>query len=215
VRTIETKGQFARRKNRRPSAVSNWIANGKITPAALIGKGNAAKVWVERAEADLLASLDPSQQFSREFAANTRTSILPLSNAPPTDLDPSSSARVPATYGAVSDREIDMARRCKADANRAEHEAEAARRKLLIDEGRYIVAEDAAREWARALTKLISEIESFMSTTLARQLAERHGLDWKVLTVEMREAFRTFRGGLSDDARARREAIEAEGAASP
>jgi len=61
-----------------------------------------------------------------------------------------------------------MARRAKADADRAEYEAEAARRKLMVDEGRYVVAEDAARAWTRELTKLISDVETFLSTTLAR-----------------------------------------------
>jgi len=48
----------------------------------LIGTGMRARVWVERADADLVASLNPSQQYSREFAANARSSCLPLSTAP-------------------------------------------------------------------------------------------------------------------------------------
>jgi hypothetical protein len=218
VRTVETKGQFARRKNRTPSAVSNWISLGKISPAALVGKGNAARIWVEQAEADLTASLDPSQQFANPHPANMRTTFLPLSTAQPAAIDVERpAAKVPSATsgtGAASELEYDLARRRKADADRAEHEAEGARRKLLVDEGRYVVAEDAAREWTRVLTKLISDIETFLSTTLARHLAEKHGLDWKALTVEIREKFRLFRGGISADARTRRETIEAEGAAS-
>src|SRR5690349_10667216 len=62
VKTVMSKSEFARLKRRGASAVSNWIAAGKISEAALIGKGNSAKIWVEQAEADLAASLDPSQQ---------------------------------------------------------------------------------------------------------------------------------------------------------
>jgi hypothetical protein len=107
----------------------------------------------------------------------------------------------------MTEREADLARRSKADADRAEHDAEAARRKLLVDEGKYVVAEDAARAWGRELAKLMSETETFLFSKLSRQIAEKHGLDWKAVAVEMREAFRQFRAGASEDARARREAL--------
>jgi hypothetical protein len=214
VRTVETKGQFARRKNRRPSSVSNWISQGKITPAALIGKGNAARIWVEQAEADLTASLDPSQQYANPNPANVRTTLWPLSTARPAAFDGESVAKVSSSAAPVGELEYDLARRRKADANRAEHEAEAARRKLALDEGKWIVAEDAAREWRREMTMLISSIETFIFTTLARDTADRNGLDMKAVSVRFREMFRVFRGGVSEDARARREAIEAESAGS-
>jgi hypothetical protein len=210
IRTVEKKGEYARRKHRSPACVSMWIAEGKISPAALIGDGVRARIWVEQADADLVAALEPSQQFSREFAANTRSTLLPLSPAPASDDRDQATANPQATLGGASERERDMARRSKADADRAEHEAEGARRKLLVDEGRYVVAEAAAREWRHELSKLISEIETFLSATLAKKIAEKHGLDRKALTVEMREEFRVFRGGISEDARGRREAIEAE-----
>jgi hypothetical protein len=216
VKTVVTKGEFARRKNRGPSAVSNWISSGKISEAALVGKGNAAKIWLERAEADLAASLDPSQQLMQASPIlPAAAQALPQMADPPAPM-PSLSPGLPpppaAKTGQPSERELDLARRAKADADRAEHDAEAARRKLLVDEGKYVIAEDAARAWGRELAKLMSEIETFMSSTLSRELAERHGLDWKALTVEMREAFRKFRAGVSDDARARREALEPEAA---
>lgn len=191
MKTIVTKQQFAERKNRKPSAISNWIAAGKISRAALVGEGVRARIWVEQAERDLEVNLDPGQQSAQ---------LVPVTASPA--LDPG----YRPTGGADDE---DLKRRRKADADRAEHDAEAARRKLAIDEGRYIVAEDAAREWGRTLAKLMSEIETFLSTTLAREIAEKHGLDWKALTVEMREKFRLFRGNISDAARDDREAIEA------
>jgi len=57
-----TKKQYAAYKQRKPSAVSNWIANGRITQAALIGGGNRAKIWVEQADRDLASRLDVGQQ---------------------------------------------------------------------------------------------------------------------------------------------------------
>lgn len=228
-KTLVTKGDFARRMNRGPSAVSNWISAGKISAAALVGKGNSAKIWLEQAQADLAASLDPSQQVIQpspilsagsSAAPSSDIPLLltagasqePLMNTPPQQQSSIGSRTV------VTEREADLARRAKADADHAEHVAEAARRKLLVDEGRYVLAEEAARVWGRELAKLMSETETFVSSTLARQIAEAHGLDWKAIAVEMRQAFRQFRAGLSDDARARRETppagehAEAEGA---
>src|ERR1035437_9080177 len=75
MRTIETKGQFAKRKHRAPSCISGWIAEGRISSAALIGTGQRAMVWVERAEADLAAALEPSQQQAQVYPANDRSPL--------------------------------------------------------------------------------------------------------------------------------------------
>ncbi|WP_461327695.1 hypothetical protein [Bradyrhizobium huanghuaihaiense] len=65
-----SKGDYARRKHRSPACVSGWIKAGKISAAALVGDGQAAKIWVEQADADLAASLHPSQQWAQEHPAN-------------------------------------------------------------------------------------------------------------------------------------------------
>lgn len=196
MKTIVTKQEFAQRKGRAPSAISNWIAAGKISKAALVGDGVRARIWVEQAEADLAVSLDPAQQAAQDVPATLPTTP----TAPEASLQP----RLTSTD------DEDLRRRRKADADRAEHEAEQARRRLAIDEGRYILADEAARTWGRELARLMSDIETFLFSTLARKIADRHGIDWKELAVQMRESFREFRAGVSDDARKRREAIETE-----
>jgi hypothetical protein len=208
VKTVVSKGEFARLKQRGPSAVSNWIAQGKISAAALIGKGNAAKIWVEQADADLAASLDPSQQVIQAAP------ILPSARPAPPDLPLASDDAAPIApttarqpQPAQTDREADLARRTKADADRAELDLEMARRKMAVDEGRYVEASDAARSYGRELAKLLSETETFLFSTLAREIANAHGIDWKTLAVAMRDSYRKFRGTVSDDARARREAL--------
>ncbi len=216
MNTIVSKGDYARRKHRSPACITKWIKGGKISPAAMIGSGNAAKIWVERADADLAESLDPSQQLTQRApvlpAGELAASCLlgPMNETPPPrDSDTAAGADLHNRKTILSEREQDLARRAKADADRSEYDAEQARRKLALDEGKYILAADVARTWARELAKLMSEIETFMGATLARELAARHGLEWKPLTVEMREAFRRFRGGISEQARDRRATIEA------
>jgi hypothetical protein len=192
VKTIETKQEFAARKNRKPSAISNWIAAGKISRTALVGEGVRARIWVEQAERDLMVSLDPGQQSAQP---------VPVTASLPSDT---------IFRPAPAAEDEDLKRRRKADADRAEHEAESAKRKLLVDSGRYVVAADAAAAWGRESAKMVSDVETFMSTTLAREIAENHGLDWRAVSVEMRESFRKHRATAAENAALRREAIEQE-----
>jgi len=179
MKTVVTKGEFARLKGRSPAAVSNWIKDGRLTAAALIGTGNRARIWVEQADADLARSLDPVQQDRL--------------------------AQPVATTAAAAERDEsdDIARRRKADADRAESEAELARRKLALDEGRWIDAAEARRAWGRELSTIVTETETFMTNTLAHRLADAHGLDWKEVSSEIRRAWRAFRTGTADEAAAR------------
>ncbi|WP_375782894.1 hypothetical protein ACE10Z_23560 [Bradyrhizobium sp. Pha-3] len=211
MKTVVSKGEFAKRKGRGPSAVSNWIRDGKISAAALIGSGNAAKIWLERAEADLAGSLDPSQQVNQATPILAGTAAGALADLPLVNGDAQSAPVPPPSFRPVvqTDRELDLARRTKADADSAELDLEIKRRKMAVDEGRYVEAAEATRSFGRELAKLSSEIETWLFSTLAREIANAYGLDWKALAVAMRESYRKFRAGISDDARDRREAIEA------
>lgn len=205
MKTVVTKGEYARLKGRQPSAVSNWIADGRISAAALIGEGNRARIWVEQADADLARNLDPAQQAAQAVPIAPR-----LADAPQPAPEQSNvfelrpSAR--AVQAAMDDE--DVRRRRRADADKAEHDAEAARRRNAVDEGRWMDTAAAQREWARELARIISDIETFLASTLARDLAEKHGLDWKELSVELRRAFRSHRSVAADGAGREREEAE-------
>lgn len=210
MKTVVTKGDFARLKSRSPACISKWILEKKISPEALIGEGRLARIWLERAEADLTRTLDPAQQAAQESPI-----LGPVPGIVPTPGDVRAAVQAPAlprltpVAGSTTDDE-DLRRRRRADADKAEHDAEAARRKLAVDEGRWVDAGEAARLWGRELAKLTADTETFLFTTLAREIAQRHGLDWKALAVEIRELFHKHRSTASEDARMRREAIERE-----
>jgi hypothetical protein len=191
-RTILTKKEFAERVKRTPQCVSGWIAAGKITADALVGDGRSARIWLEKAMADLAENLDQSQQYSQSAPIIA------------------SSYPGPATIAAetLSEREKDLARRAKADADKAEHDAEAARRRLALDEGRYVVAEEAAASFRREMARSISETELFINN-LARHIAENFNLDHKQITALAREDYRKFRSDYSTDAAARLAALRA------
>jgi hypothetical protein len=181
-RTIVTKSELADRLGRHKSQVSRWIAYGQISAEAIVGEGVKSKIWLERAEADLRAHLAPGSQVSRERPIAVGA---PKADGLPAPVD-------------------DLARRRKADADRAEADAIAAQRKNAVDEGRWIEQAAAARTWARELSKLLSDIETFLGTTLARALVDggycRPGLSWKELSVAIRAAWRGNRAAVATDA---------------
>lgn len=175
TKTLMTKGAYARYRNRAPSAVSNWISEGKISPEAIEGEGQRAKIWVERADLDLLRSLDPDQQ-DRQPAP-----IVPTPSTVPVGLD-------------------DIARRRKADADAAELAAEERRRKIAADSGRWVEAAEAKRIWAAELTRIKSDLEVFVTNTLAVEIAGQFQLEGKAVAVACREAFRSYCEAVADDA---------------
>jgi hypothetical protein len=205
MQTIVTKGEYAALKGRAPSAISNWIAEGKISADALIGQGVRARIWVERADADLARSLDPAQQAAQDRPVGIGSPVHPaLPETPrPASAPPAlpASGQAPA-YPTPIEADDDLRRRRKADADRAEAEAEQARRKLNVDAGRWIEASAATREFAQQVAKLIADTETFLAGPLARQLADAHSLDWKALSVEIRAAWRKQRESAADEASA-------------
>ncbi|MVA55958.1 hypothetical protein [Agrobacterium vitis] len=63
IQASVTKGQFAELIGVSPGRVSQYLTEGKISPAALDGVGRNAKINVERAKADLRLTLDVSQRL--------------------------------------------------------------------------------------------------------------------------------------------------------
>ncbi|MBX5015940.1 hypothetical protein [Rhizobium lentis] len=58
-----SKSEFAAMINVSPGRVSQFIAAGQISAAAIVGSGQRAKIDVERAKADLRLALDVSQRL--------------------------------------------------------------------------------------------------------------------------------------------------------
>jgi hypothetical protein len=199
LRTIVSKGDYARMKERTPAAVSIWIRDGKISRAGLVGEGNAAKIWVEQADADLTRNLDPAQQAAQAHPVGLVPAPAPLAAPAPVPapaLPPSAAPIAPP----LASGDDDLARRRRAEAERAEMEVEQTRRRMAADDGRWVEAAAAAKEWGRALTKIINDTETFVGSTLAREIADKFGLDWKALSVACRESYRQHRVAVAQEA---------------
>lgn len=187
MRTIVSKGEFAARKQRAPSAISNWIADGRITPAAIMGTGVRAKIWVEQAERDLARNLDPGQQLSQER---------PIGAAPAT---PAAGNLLPPE----TSEDEDLRRRRKADADRAEREAEMAKLRTEREHGRWVDAAEAKRAWGKELSELMTEIETFVTSTLPRAIGEQFNLEPREVAAHVIALWRERRAKVADEAAAR------------
>jgi hypothetical protein len=205
LKTIVTKGEYAEMKGRSAGTISHWLADGKISAAALVGQGHHARIWVEQADADLTRSLDPGQQAAQERPIESASAPV-IESAP---LDAQRPAPPPANADRPATDDQALRRRRIADAEKAEYEAEAARRKLAIDEGRWVDAAAAQREWAAELTKVVSETETYLTNTLAREIADELRCDWKVLAARIRDGYRGFRATVSDEAARRNAGLQA------
>jgi hypothetical protein len=210
IKTLMSKSEFAKHVGRGPSAISNWIAAGKITAAALVGDGHRAEIWAEQALRDLGRTLDQPRQWRqpRPILAPRSEAVAVMAEAAIEHADDADRVAPMTARTAAAARDIDLARRARADADRAELTVEATRRRLALDEGRFVVATEAAQAWGRELARVTANTELFLFSTLARKLADAHGLDWKALAVEIRDSFRTFRASAADAAQAELEEVD-------
>lgn len=179
---VVTKGEFARMRGVAPSAVSNWLRDGKLFGAALVGTGARARIRVAVAEAQLAATLDPGQQMGQ--------------------------GKVPLTAAARPDDESSLARYQAAKAEReelrlAQEKAEAAAR-----EGEYLRTEEARAAWGAELSAMIAGVEAALPDA-ANRIAAALQVEPSAVTRLLRTWFRDTRARLSADAEARAAAEEA------
>lgn len=184
---IVSKGEFAKMVGRQPSAVSNWIAAGKLSGAALIGDGNRARINVPVAM-DQLRALDIGQQLAQPKPILAAPSS-PTGPAPPPN--------------------DDQARLLRARAEREELALVVDRAKAEELSGRWMVARDACDEWSRQLAGFIQAVESWLVTAAAADVAALDSQSPRDIAKCLRGGFRTLRQRLAEQA-AREAADEPE-----
>ena len=170
--TIVSKSEFAAMKKRGPSAISNWIAAGRITAAALVGSGARARIWVEQAELDLSRRLDPGQQEAQAHPAI-----------------PANGTVAPRPSDETDDM-VDEIRQARLEQLRHQN------RKLEEDAaaraGRYVLASDARREMGRSFGTLM-ELWEFWTQELCQALAGRFKIPLRDLQYETSRRSRDLR----------------------
>lgn len=198
---VVSKGEFAAMLDRGASAVSNWIAAGKLSGDALVGEGRRQRIRVGVALQQLGMTLDNGQQMAQSR---------PILGAAPGGLPlgsgrPNASATPPAGSAPIGEVDELQLRQARAKTEIAEENARKAREDADLRRGRYMLAEEARAEMARRMSDMLAGVEIF-HRDVARQIAEQTGATENEVRAVIRTAFRTWRDRRAQVATEQREA---------
>jgi hypothetical protein len=190
--TVVDKSRFAEMIGRSAGRISQLIAEGKISGAALIGEGRSAKICVSEALRQLNLTLHPGQQLGQGRPIPTMATAPQPQAAAPQQQFP---LRAPPTEAEDAQQRYNMAR-----AEKAEHEAAEMRAKAAVRSGHWVEASAAAAAFARQLREFLAAVDAALPR-MAEQLAADLGIEAKAATVILRQYWREFRTTSSAEAR--------------
>ena len=171
--------------------ISQYVSEGKLD-GCFAGDGRSRRFDLAKVRAALDHGLDPGQMLGNGSETKRRLRDGGGSGEQPDRRDGELRRGDPDRY--------ELAR-----IQKVEEEARKLRRQNLLDEGSLVLADQAAREAGRALTKELAQIEDFL-VTQARALAD-------VLGVDFKEARKVLIDGWRDHRAKRAAALAAQGRA--
>jgi hypothetical protein len=202
---VVSKSEFARRRNVTPGRVSQWISEGKISGAALVGEGRYAQIREAVACQQLDRTLDVNQRYGNglgtRLAVDARGPAGPASDGEAcagdgdrqgdlvSDVAPAAPERT-ASYS-VQDQ---IARQRLEQIERQNREGarnEAVAAGLLTD------ANDVRQVVGRETAKLLSHFEGALAT-IASALAGQFKLPQRDVLHAMRGEYRKYRASESE-----------------
>lgn len=183
--TAVTKGEFARICNVSPGRVTQWISEGKISGAALVGEGRSAKIVVALAQRQIGARTDSGQAFGNGLKTNLRAPErreAPAATSPDVEvLDPATSSLEKLDTRIKQERLEALER-----ANRKAAEDEAAA------QGRYVSAAATKRQMTMVVAQTMRIFEGAIPEIASAIAAELKIEERDVIPVLNRE-FRKVR----------------------
>lgn len=176
-----SKGEFAAIIGVSPGRISQYIAAGKITAAALVGAGRNAKIDVERAKADLRGALDISQRFGNGIDTRLDPDLpfdQPSSSRGTAQRDPPP----PSVDSDIKQQKLEQLRRI----NRNGAIAEAQQRGQLVE------AEASRAERAKIAVTMLQVFEGAL-TDFASEMSAEYKLPQRDILHLLRKKFRDVR----------------------
>ncbi len=194
------KSEFAALRGVSPGRVSQWLAEGKIKPNALVGEGRGAKINVEIATRHLQESLDPNQRFGLN-GISTRLDLnepspasAPAKPAPKADTAPPAPPP-PSVEPAAQSVEDQIKREKLRQAQLATARAEEQDR---LSRGVYILAAEARDETTRTAARMINSFDGAIPD-MAAAIAAKWQLPSRDVTHLLRAEFRKMRARLASE----------------
>lgn len=216
---LVSKGKFAEMVGRTPAAVSQWIAGGKLSGAALVGEGRFAQVNVEVALQQLGITLDLGQQLAQSAPILSGATLpAPAPAAAPMAAEPSlfSQPQLPPAPAQVDDdqRRLLAARADREELARAKDIAAAKER-----DGEWMVTAKAEEAWSAQLARIVQAMESWLVTSAATRCASIAASDEaktpRAYAVALRQGFERLCARLSKEAAGDADAIADDEADEP
>jgi hypothetical protein len=173
--------------------VSQLVGEG-VLDGCFTGVGLARRFDVAQVAERLNRRLDQAQQLGNGArAAAARAEVLaPTPAAAPTAPTPTAAPAAPAPSLTVKPADEDNDRYRAARAEQAEIDTILKRRRLAEEEGRWVLAEEAASATRRALAAEIAEVEAMLREG-ARRMADELGVDARAAKVILLSAWRDHR----------------------
>lgn len=190
---VVSKGQFARLANVSAGRVSQWIAEGKISGAALVGEGRAAQIRVSVAQQQLRTRIDVGQRFGNGIDTNLSApaTSAPMASPPPAPTDP-----VEEKIKREKLREIEFK-------NREAAEKELTRRGVLMR------SRDASEQMVGIASSMLTVFEGALPD-FASTIASQFGVPHRDVLHALRREMRNVRQRAAQAARKKMEGLPAE-----
>lgn len=169
--------------------ISQYVSEGKLD-GCFTGDGRARRFNVDRVRAVLEQRLDSGQMLGN--GAETKRRLRDGEAAPGA---PEASAPTPQRDGQLPRNDPD--RYELARIQKVEEEARRLRRQNMLEEGSVVLAEKAAREATRALSRELAQVEDFLRRA-ARAIADELGVDFKEARKLVIDLWREHRGARAD-----------------
>ncbi|SHO65827.1 hypothetical protein SAMN02745172_02474 [Pseudoxanthobacter soli DSM 19599] len=178
---VVSKGEFARLSNVSPGRVSQWISEGKLSGAALVGSGRTARINVAEARRQLRQKLDISQRLGNGLDTDLGADS-PADPAPATGGEAASRAKPPGIDYEIKREKLEAMRRAK----RREEEESRARA------GVYTRTEDVARSARSMVSTIMSGFEGGLAQ-FADAIAAKFDVPKRDVLHLLRAEYRTVR----------------------
>lgn len=187
------KSEFAALRGVSPGRVSQWLAEGKIKPDALVGEGRGAKINVEIATRHLQESLDPNQRFGLNGISTKLDLAPPSAPAKPTPAKtvaaPPPQPIEPAAQSVEDQIKREKLRQAQLATARAEEQDRLSR-------GVYILAAEARDETTKVASRMVDSFDGAIPD-IAAAIAAKWQLPARDVTHLLRAEFRKMRGRLA------------------
>lgn len=187
--TAISKAEFARRRNVSPGRVSQWLAEGKIHGAAIVGEGRNALIDEELGCQQLGQKLDIDQRHANGLRTNLEAATEPPAPEKASPFEPSTTDKIAEARLELLQRQI-----------RDKETEEAVQLGLLTETA------EARRVTGQQIAQVIARVEGALPE-IASRLAAVFKLQQRDVLHELRGAWREVRQAAAIEARERAEPL--------